>query len=275
MGLAALLLMYIFSTLLLWIYVRRLSAPLLVWGRRLLFAGLCLHGFLLVQSLIAHSSLVPTNPEESTLLTTFLTAVAAGFFSRRRSTVSVSVVLLPVVLVVFTFFKLHSPGGEITPWPSPFLWMHVLLMIVGEAVFFVAAGLSIVFLVAESQIRKKQFSGWMSGMSSLNAFDERLSNVLGLGFVLLSLGMMMGFFFARDFWTPGWWLDPKVLFCVITWFLYGGLILARQLFPGVRGRRSAWIAFLGFLGILFLAWGVDHFFESRHVSYDFQSGARP
>ncbi len=275
MSLPVLLVIYIISTISLWIYVRQLSISALTWGRRMLLLGLFLHGAFLLSHFVAQGRFVPSNPEESTMLTTFITALAAWTFCLRRQTVSVTVVLLPVVLVVFTFLKLYVPATSSSAWPSPWLWMHVLLMIVGEAVFFVAAGLSIVFLAAESQIRRKSFSGWLSGISSLSDFDARLSNCLGLGFVFLSLGMVMGFFFAKSFWSAGWWSDPKVLFCVVTWVLYGSLIVARQIFPSVRGRRSAWISFLGFLGVLFLSWGVEYLFESRHVSYEIESGAKP
>jgi len=141
MSLPVLLVIYVISTISLWIYVRQLSISALTWGRRMLLLGLFLHGAFLLSHFVAQGRFVPSNPEESTMLTTFITALAAWTFCLRRQTVSVTVVLLPVVLVVFTFLKLYVPATSSSAWPSPWLWMHVLLMIVGEAVFFVAAGL--------------------------------------------------------------------------------------------------------------------------------------
>jgi len=249
------------------IQLRRLQVSL---GRVIRWvSGLALlfQAALIVSLLVKVGSLSHIHPPQFQLLTSFALALFAWLFAFKRGFLIVSVILWSIVIVDLAAFYFFASADSASVLPSPWIWLHILLMLSGETLFFVAAAFSIVFLIAEYQLRKASFSGAFTRIPSLSSFDSILGEMVLGGFLMLTAGMGMGFFFAREFWEGSWILDPKVLFCILTWALYGSLLLLRALRSELRGHRSAWVAFLGLLAVVFLAWGVDAFFPSRHMSF--------
>ena len=71
-----------------------------------------------------------------------------------------------------------------------------------------------------------------------------------VGFALLTLGVAAGISFARVTWGTFWHADPKVLFTLLLWLVYGGYLALRQ----VRcwgGRRAAWWSVAAGAAVLF------------------------
>lgn len=218
--------------------------------------------------LLVHLSLLFSNAFTIHLVTSVVLSAAGFFLTFRRSWIFLAVILYPLVIAILILSAFMAPmAADSADLPSPWLWIHILLMLVGEAFFLLAAVVSILYLIADHQLRRKQLSNFHAGLPSLSRMDSFLSECLWAGFTLLSVGMAIGFMFAKQFWEVGWLLDPKVLFCVLTWFVYAFLLSMRGFQPSFRGRRSAIVACIGLLAVIFLAWGVEMIFPSQHINF--------
>jgi cytochrome c-type biogenesis protein CcsB len=91
--------------------------------------------------------------------------------------------------------------------------------------------------------------------------DTRILDELGyqlilLGFLFLSVGIITGAVWANSAWGRYWGWDPKETWSLITWFVYASLLHAR-LMRGWHGKRIAFLSMLGFAAVLFTYFGVN------------------
>lgn len=91
--------------------------------------------------------------------------------------------------------------------------------------------------------------------------DTRILDELGyqlilLGFLFLSIGIITGAVWANSAWGRYWGWDPKETWSLITWFVYATLLHAR-LMRGWHGKRIAFLSMIGFASVLFTYFGVN------------------
>jgi len=171
------------------------------------------------------------------------------------------------------FFPAFLPG-EIAGLPpalnSYWLPVHVLLLFIGDAVFAVAFGAGVMYLLQERQVKGKKMGAIFRRLPSLEVLDEINYKCLTVGFPLLTLGIITGSIWAEYAWGSYWSWDPKETWSLITWILYAALLHAR-LTVGWRGRKAAILAIVGFCAVLFTFLGVNLLLPGLH-SYSSLSG---
>ena len=96
--------------------------------------------------------------------------------------------------------------------------------------------------------------------------DAAARQTAAAGFVLLSLGLLLGSLWGKICWGHYWQWDPKEMWSLATWFIYGGYFHYR-LKNGVRAPGK--LAALLWLGLLFvvltLTWiNVSRMFSGMH-----------
>jgi len=144
---------------------------------------------------------------------------------------------------------------------SYWLWLHVSVTLLGEAFFAVAFITSIMYLVADS--REKKGKAKKSGISS-EKLDTISYRCIAIGFPLFTLGgLVFGMIWAYFAWGRYWSWDPKEVWSLITWFFFA-LYLHTRIVMGWKGRRSAYIAIIGFLAALFTYFGVNYLLAGLH-----------
>ena len=76
--------------------------------------------------------------------------------------------------------------------------------------------------------------------------DNLSYRVIGLGFPLLTIGIIAGAVWANEAWGAPWSWDPKETWALITWLVFAAYLHAR-ITKGWQGRRPALLAAAGFL----------------------------
>jgi cytochrome c-type biogenesis protein CcsB len=148
---------------------------------------------------------------------------------------------------------------------SAWLVMHVFVAILGTAFFALGGGLSLVQLL---QARREARGG--EGMRFLSTLPnaERLENLayrlILVGFVFWTFTLIAGAIWAERAWGRYWGWDTKEVWTFIIWTIFAGYIHARAT-RGWRGSRSAWLAIIGFVAVLFNFTVVNLFFKGLHA----------
>jgi cytochrome c-type biogenesis protein CcsB len=148
---------------------------------------------------------------------------------------------------------------------SAWLVMHVFVAILGTAFFALGGGLSLVQLL---QARREARGG--DGMRFLSTLPnaERLENLayrlILVGFVFWTFTLIAGAIWAERAWGRYWGWDTKEVWTFIIWTIFAGYIHARAT-RGWRGSRSAWLAIIGFVAVLFNFTVVNLFFKGLHA----------
>ncbi len=144
---------------------------------------------------------------------------------------------------------------------SYWLWLHVSVTLLGEAFFAVAFITSIMYLIANSRERKGRVKETPLTSEKLDSISYRC---VAVGFPLFTLGgLVFGMVWAYKAWGTYWSWDPKETWSLITWFVFA-LYLHTRIVMGWKGRRSAYVAILGFLAALFTYFGVNYLLAGLH-----------
>jgi cytochrome c-type biogenesis protein CcsB len=160
----------------------------------------------------------------------------------------------------------REPVPAQTIFKSFWLYLHILGVFIGEAFFALACGLAILYLIHQNAIKTKTRGFFYKRLPPLELLDLTGYACTTVGFILLTLGLIAGFVYARTTWGKLWSWDPKEVWSIITWGIYAAL-LHQRLTVGWRGRRSAIMAILGFAVVLFTFLGVNFLLQGHHQEF--------
>ncbi|MDX9817710.1 MAG: c-type cytochrome biogenesis protein CcsB [Desulfococcus multivorans] len=205
---------------------------------------------------IGHAPL--SNLYESLIFFALAIAVLYLIVEKKYGHPTIGAVAMPLAFLAMAYASL-SPNisDRIQPLlpalKSNWLIAHVITCFIGYAAFAVAFGLSLMFL-AKREHDSPQGSGWK--MPSPRVLDELTHQMVMLGFLFLTAGIITGAVWANSAWGRYWGWDPKETWSLITWFIYATLLHAR-LMRGWQGRRAAMFSIAGFGAVLFTYFGVN------------------
>jgi cytochrome c-type biogenesis protein CcsB len=186
---------------------------------------------------------------------------------------------------------------------SNWLMMHVSVMMISYSTLMVGAVMAITFLIVtagqqvELQGNSLGIGGYrlnsdrnlgdddsstvtMSGgnvatmtRSTVTLSPQRLSlaqtldnvsyRIIGLGFPLLTIGIIAGGVWANEAWGSYWSWDPKETWALITWLFFAAYLHSR-ITKGWQGRKPAILAATGFVVIWICYLGVNILGKGLH-----------
>ena len=97
----------------------------------------------------------------------------------------------------------------------------------------------------------------------LKRIDNLSYRVLGLGFPLLTIGILSGSVWANEAWGSYWSWDPKETWAFITWLVYA-IYLHTRITKGWTGKKPACIATIGFVVVWVCYLGVNLIGKGLH-----------
>ena len=167
------------------------------------------------------------------------------------------------------------PAGDVMVKPvfrSLWLPVHIGTAFVGNGFFAVTFVAGIMYLIQESQIKKKRLGSLYSRLPSLETLDSINHFALICGFTFMTAGMITGSIYAQYALGSYWRWDPKEVCSLMAWIFYA-VLLHERLAVGWRGRRAALLSLFGFL-ILALAFVGANLWLSDYHSFR-SMGGRP
>ena len=177
----------------------------------------------------------------------------------------------------FSLPETMQQGGPLVPaLQSNWLMMHVTVMILSYAALIIGSLLSICYLVFSEyakmqKIQKSNSQTILNSTSSIEIilfnFDNLSYRIIGLGFPLLTIGILSGAVWANEAWGSFWSWDPKETWALLTWFIFA-IYLHTRITRGWQGKISAIMASIGFLTVWVCFLGVNLLGEGLH-SYGF------
>jgi ABC-type transport system involved in cytochrome c biogenesis permease subunit len=94
--------------------------------------------------------------------------------------------------------------------------------------------------------------------------DEISYRAIAIGYPIFTLGaLIFAMIWAAEAWGRFWGWDPKEVWALITW-LYYAFYLHLRLSRGWQGKKSAWLAVIGFIVVMFTLIGVNLVIAGLH-----------
>ena len=100
-------------------------------------------------------------------------------------------------------------------------------------------------------------------LSLADTLDNISYRVIGLGFPLLTIGIIAGGVWANEAWGSYWSWDPKETWAFITWLVFAAYLHAR-ITRGWQGRKPAILAAVGFVVVWVCYLGVNLLGKGLH-----------
>ncbi len=150
----------------------------------------------------------------------------------------------------------RSVSGGSSGWPGvppetvrhPTVTLHVMTAVLGVALFAIAFGAALMYLLQEREVKGKHFGALFSRLPSLDALDRMVQRLVRAGFVAYTVALIAGTLTATSVWKSAWSWDPQQVVSVCVWFLYAAMVHLRH--SGWHGRRYAVLTLVGFVIVL-------------------------
>jgi HemX protein len=195
----------------------------------------------------------------------------AEFFSLRGGLVLMVWLASGAYLLLQRFYPLPSLGAFITPFTlavllpalfgdpkhpemvpetlrHPTLTVHIVTAVLGVALFGIAFGSAVMYLLQEREVKGKRFGALFSRLPSLDALDRMVQRLVRAGFVVYTVALVAGTITATAVWKSAWSWDPQQIVSLVVWLLYGAMVQLRH--SGWHGRRYAVLTLVGFVLVL-------------------------
>jgi cytochrome c-type biogenesis protein CcsB len=205
---------------------------------------------------------------------TALTCIAALFFVYvmiRYRVWALGVFVMGAIVLALGLAEtlIYTAAGPLVPaLQSYWLSIHVTAMTLSTGIFFVAAVLGILYLVAQRYRRriaagKADPNGLITRIPSPEQLDKLTYRAVIFGFPIWTFGVIAGAIWADQAWGRYWGWDPVETWAFITWVLYACYLHA-QATAGWRGTRSHIIQLLGFASLMTNMLVVQVFITGMH-----------
>jgi len=199
----------------------------------------------------------------------FFAFCIAGFFLYLKATYRINFlgcIVLPFISILLIWALVYPT--DVKPL-SPVLrsyWLpiHTIFSFLGNAIFFVSFLVSILYIIAEREIKKKKSFLFSARFPSLETLDSINYRCMSYGFPFLTVGIITGSIWAGFAWGSYWSWDPKETWSLITWIVYG-ILIHNRLAIGWRGKKTAYMMIIGFTSILFTFFGVNLLLGGLHA----------
>jgi cytochrome c-type biogenesis protein CcsB len=139
---------------------------------------------------------------------------------------------------------------------SNWLISHVITCFFGYAAFGVSFGLSVMYLLKGLDAPEKR-NIFLKLIPGRGILDDLNYQMIVIGFLMLTLGIITGSVWAHSAWGSYWSWDPKETWSLITWLVYAAVIHSRMV-RGWKGKKIVILSIIGFCCVLFTYFGVNY-----------------
>lgn len=186
---------------------------------------------------------------------------------------AMGVFILPIVVVLQVLATMTR--ASVVPNPllnSPWFWVHMLSLLFAYASFALAGVLGLTYVLQFKEIKKKNLGFFYTRLPSLQILDVMNARTVTVGWVLLTVGVVVGVIWAQQAHAaaPGDPAvqafsigDPKILVTMLTWLIYSFALAARRTM-GWSGRKAAWLSAAGFVVIMLSFLPINYFLTTSH-----------
>lgn len=224
------------------------------WTKWVVLAGILLHGVILEFSLFGKMGLNLGLGNAMSLIV-WLTVLIYWLGSWLYPVASLQMFVLPIAAIGVLLALLLPSDRVLSLAARPALAAHLVMSLLAYSLFTIAALHAILISVLDRGLHQGTLPITLRDAPPLIAMESLLLRIIQVGFVLLTLALVSGFFFSEQVFGKAITFPHnahKVLFGVLSWGIFGAFLIGHR-FYGWRGRTAATLTLAGF-GLLLLGY---------------------
>ncbi len=213
------------------------------------FVGLLFHGLVLYEHTLSSSGISIGFFDAGSLVAwTVLLLLLVSSLSKPVE--NLGIIALPIAAISI-LLSLKFPAQHFLAPDAPWgLKIHVVISLLAYSLLALASVQAILLAVQDHHLRHRHPGGFIRALPPLQTMEVLLFEMIGVGFLLLTLGLATGFLFLEDMFAQR--LVHKTLLSIVAWMVFGALLWGRMRF-GWRGQKALIWTLSGFV-VLMLAY---------------------
>jgi ABC-type transport system involved in cytochrome c biogenesis permease subunit len=240
---------------------------------------------LLIAAALAHTFVIGMQTMEAghvpvggatSAISTFVWLLALAYLYTEMTTDerAMGVFILPLLVALQTIPAIRPTIEErAAVLQGPLFGVHVSSLLFAYASFALAGVIGITYVLLFKEIKAKHLGFFYARLPSLQVLDRMNQRAIVIGWVFLTIGIIVGVIWAlqaRGGYAAGdprvqamSLQDPKIFVALVCWFVYSfELFAARRI--GWGGRRAAYLSAFGFIIVLFNFVPISYFLTKSH-----------
>jgi len=181
-------------------------------------------------------------------LVTFVSIIGAKRWSLHISGI---VVWPTAALVLLAYAGFSGEGSRIANYNWK-LNLHAALAVSAFAMLAVASAQASLIALQDRALRRRHFEALMHNLPSLARMETLLFQLIGIGFILLTMTLITGGMFVEDLMSQH--LAHKTILSCAAWIVFGVLIWGRKQY-GWRGKFAIRMTLSGIIVLLLAYFG--------------------
>ncbi len=164
-------------------------------------------------------------------------------------------------MVIATIISIIFPPNVIPSYQvvdSVWRYVHLPFIVLGTTFLIAAFITSIMYLIQESQLKKKNFGFIFQRFPALDTIASINNTSLQIGFYFFTIGVMLGFAWMLQNNLEEILLSMKIIFSVLTLFVFAILMILKRKSTTTPKQTAQWTV-IGFVLILVTYIGVANF----------------
>lgn len=236
----------------------------------LLVAGALAHTFVIGMQTMEVGHVPVTNAPSAISTFVWLLALAYLYTEMTTDERAMGTFILPLAVALQTI-PAFRPGMEdrAAVLQGPLFGIHVSSLLFAYASFALAGVIGITYVLLFKEIKAKHLGFFYARLPSLQVLDTMNHRAIAVGWVFLTIGLIVGFIWAGQ--APGYdprvqamsLQDPKISVALICWAVYSFEVFAARRI-GWGGRRAAYLSALAFAIVLLNFVPVSYFLTKSH-----------
>lgn len=161
-----------------------------------------------------------------------------------RPVESLGILVLPfaaLTLLLGLWFPAERIVADAGQWP---LELHIFIAILAYSLLTLAAAQAVLLAIQDRRLRRRLPGGFLRGIPPLTMMESLLFQMIGVGFILLSVTLVSGLFFLENMFAQH--VAHKTILSFIAWCVFGVLLWGRWR-SGWRGRTAIRWTLSGFV----------------------------
>ena len=211
-----------------------------------------LHAALLYPAIISHEGMKLGFFNAASLIG-WLIAALLLVAAVRKPVENLGIVLMPIAALSLALERLYPNATHVVRTSGSWqLDTHILVSILAYSLLTIAAVQAILLAIQDQHLRNRHPGGFIRALPPLQIMEELLFQMIGLGFLLLSLSLFSGILFIDDIFAQH--LVHKTVLSICAWLVFGVLLWGRWHF-GWRGRTAIRWTLGGFVTLMLAYFG--------------------
>jgi len=211
--------------------------------------GVALHSMVLYQTLFTETGL-NLGIFNAASLAAWIIVLALMLSAISKPVENLGIVLLPLAAIAL-ITELAFPTTYIFDPASPWgLRIHAIVSLMAYSLFTMAAVQAGLLAIQDRHLHNRHPGGFVRALPPLQTMEALLFEMISIGFVLLSIGLLSGFMFLENMFAQH--LVHKTILSIASWLVFSTLLWGRFQF-GWRGRIAIRWTLSGFV-VLMLAY---------------------